>query len=77
MELVARYYDGKNTIAGTATELTNTYVGLTTHLVQGGMFLIRLQANYVAAGGDGTAYSGLRGFRDDAVLIQLQVEARN
>lgn len=77
LELVARYYDGKNTLAGSSTSLTNTYLALTSHLVDTGDFLVRLQVNYVLAGGDGAAYSGLRGFRDDAILMQLQVEARH
>ena len=76
LELVGRYYDGENRLAGTSTELTNTYLGLTANLLDSGVFLIRLQANYVAAGGDGSAYTGLRGFRDDAILLQVQIEAK-
>lgn len=75
LELVARYYRGRNTLSEASTELSNTYLGATAHVWSNGPMSGRLQVNYVVAGDDGTGYTGLRGFRDDAILLQFQVEA--
>jgi hypothetical protein len=75
LEVVARLYNGKSTVAGATTDLTNSYLGVTAHIVETGRFDGRLQVNYVAAGGDETRYSGVSGYRDDAILIQFQIYA--
>jgi hypothetical protein len=73
LELVARYYDGRSTLGGPSTRLTNTYLGVTAKVIEHERLTGRLQINYVIAGGDEAAYTGVRGYRDDAALIQLQL----
>ena len=75
LELVARRYAGRSQIGAASTDLSNTYLGLTKHFSNERKLRTRLQVNYVLAGQDQTAYTGLRGFRDDALFIQLQVYA--
>ena len=71
LEFVARHYTGKSRVASATTELDNTYVGVTKHFASQSRLQTRLQANYVFANGDRSTYSGLRGFREDALLVQL------
>lgn len=73
-ELVARHFDGDSKLAGSSSGLTNTYLGVTWHASRSERYLARFQLNYVIAGGDGTAYTGLQGFRDDALLTQFQFQ---
>jgi hypothetical protein len=77
LELVARHYDGKSRISGTSTELSNTYLGFSRHFGHTEKVDTRLQINYVIAGHDRTRYTGVRGFRDDAVFVQLQIDTHN
>ena len=72
-ELVVRHFDGNSRITGSATTLTNTYLGFTWHAFREERIQGRLQTNYVLAGGDEGAYTGLRGYRDDALLTQFQI----
>ena len=74
LQLVARHYAGKDALTGLETRLTNTYLGLTRQLADSRWLRPRLQVNYVAAGGDGAGFTGLGGFRDNAVVLQLQLE---
>jgi len=81
-ELVVRYYAGSSSTTGNSdTDLNNTFLGVNfftgSNKTNG-----RIQVNYVFAGGDdqngtsnptGTAYTGLSGFTDDAILTQYQV----
>jgi hypothetical protein len=76
-ELVARHYDGRSALASAATSLTNTYLGATARLFEHERLDVRLQLNYVIAGGDRALYTGVRGYRDDALLIQLQLFTEN
>ncbi|MDX1563412.1 MAG: hypothetical protein R3305_10825, partial [Gammaproteobacteria bacterium] len=76
LELVARHYEGESRIAGSATELGNTYLGITWQAHESERLYGRLQVNYVMASGDEAAYTGVRGFRDDAVLVQFQFDVR-
>jgi hypothetical protein len=71
-ELLIRHFDGHSSIAGAGTDLSNTYLGMTWHAFERDELNGRLQVNYVVAGGDKAAYSGLRGYRDDALLAQFQ-----
>jgi len=72
VEIVARHYEGESRIAGSKTGLSNTYLGVTWHAYRTPRIDGRLQVNYVLAGGDELAYTGVRGYRDDAVLVQFQ-----
>lgn len=74
-ELVARHFEGSSRIDGSTTDLTNTYVGFTLNAFQDDIDNVeaRFQLNYVFAGGDGASYTGIRGFRDDALLAQFQL----
>jgi hypothetical protein len=76
-ELVARHYEGQSRIAGSQTELGNTYFGFTWQAHRSARVSGRLQVNYVVASGDEIAYTGVRGFRDNGVLVQFQFDARN
>ena len=69
LDLVTRHYAGENTVTGSKTRLTNTYLGLTAQLADIRRWRARVQVNYVAGGGDGAGYTGLRGFRDDALFL--------
>ncbi len=71
-EVVVRHNDGTSEIAGIQTSLRNTYLGATFQVFKQGRAEGRLQMNYVIAGGDEASYTGLRGFRSDAVLVQFQ-----
>jgi hypothetical protein len=73
LELVARHYAGRSRIGATATDLSNTHLGFAKRFGESERLQTRLQVNYVVAGGDGDAYTGLRGFRNDALLVQLQI----
>jgi len=77
LELVARHYAGRSRIDSVTTGLDNTYFGITKHFATQSRLQARLQANYVIASGDRAAYSGLRGYRDDALLLQLQLYLDN
>ncbi|MCK5769867.1 porin [Algiphilus sp.] len=75
--LVARHYAGRSEPAtGGDSNLGNTYLGVTVHPPMRGPVVLRLQINAVLESGDGEAYTGLGGFRDDAVLVQAQVALR-
>ena len=73
LELVARHYAGRSENGAGTTELSNTYIGFSATLADYGRMRTRLQANYVIAGGDEISYTGVRGFRDNALFFQLQV----
>jgi len=73
LELLGRHYEGTNRLGGVSTRLKNTYLGLTAWVWEGSSMMGRLQVNYVIAGGDKAGYSGIRGFRDDAILVQFQL----
>ena len=75
LELLIRHYDGESRLSSASTELTNTYLGFTTHLFPDNRFTTRLQINYVLAGGDEQGYTGLSGFRDNTFLLQVQIQA--
>ena len=72
LELVARHYSGTSRLGGAASDLDNTYLGFSWWAYDNGRTQGRLQVNYVVAGGDGAAYTGVRGFLDDALLAQFQ-----
>ncbi|MDH3265749.1 MAG: OprO/OprP family phosphate-selective porin [Gammaproteobacteria bacterium] len=75
MELVARHYEGHSRIGPAPTDLDNTFIGLTKHFAGQSRLRTRLQVNYVFARGDRDTYTGLRGFREDALLVQLLLDA--
>jgi hypothetical protein len=75
VELVARHYEGESSIGGSTTDLRNTYLGVSWRVYETPRMNGRLQVNYVLAGGDELAYTGVRGYRDDAVLVQFQFYA--
>jgi hypothetical protein len=72
-ELVARHYEGTSRLGGSSTDLSNTYLGISWQPLVAARLNGRLQANYVIAGGDEGAYTGVRGYRNDAVLVQFQL----
>lgn len=72
LDLVARYYDGESEVNRDRTRLRNTYVGGSMRLFEGRRSEGRLQLNYLFAGGDETAYTGVGGSRSDALLLQFQ-----
>lgn len=69
---VLRHYDGESELPMGDTSLTNTFVGVTWFFDAAQRRNHRLMLNYVLAGGDTTAYTGVRGYRDDTVLAQFQ-----
>lgn len=72
--LVLRHYAGRSSgVAAASTELSNTYAGVTHFVYRANGVMARLQANYVIAAGDRDTYTGVSGFRDDVILVQLQV----
>jgi hypothetical protein len=72
---VARHYEGESSIGGSTTDLRNNYLGVSWRVYETPRMNGRLQVNYVLAGGDELAYTGVRGYRDDAVLVQFQFYA--
>lgn len=72
VELVLRHYYGESALAGLSSDLTNTYVGANLDLFRHDGVEGRLQLNYVFASGDESAYTGVRGFTEDALLLQFQ-----
>ncbi|HSG65731.1 MAG TPA: hypothetical protein VLD39_12055 [Gammaproteobacteria bacterium] len=74
-ELVARHYAGRSVLGSVSTTLGNTYIGITKYFHHSDTVRTRLQANYVLASGDRLDYQGVRGFRDDTILVQLQFYA--
>lgn len=75
LEAVIRHYDGESSLAGSDTNLTNTYAGITYVLPIEGLNG-RIQVNYMRAGGDEALYTGVRGFRADTLFFQFQVLAQ-
>lgn len=76
-EAVARHYAGESEISGQAdTDLGNTYLGVNYWPKVAGPAAVRMQLNYVIASGDESAYTGLGGFKQDAVLFQLQIKSK-
>lgn len=75
LELIVRHYAGTSELAGATTSLTNTYFGMTLKAFEHEHFEGRLQVNLIAVGGDETAYSGVRGRRSDALMVQFQLYA--
>ncbi len=71
-ELVGRHYDGESKIGAQRTSLTNTFVGANYAVFDNESSSVRLQINYLKVGGSEATYTGVRGFRADAVLAQLQ-----
>jgi hypothetical protein len=71
-EVVVRHYQGRSEASTGNTSLGNAYFGLTHSLGGQRGFATRLQLNYVAASGDRVTWGGLSGFRDDALLLQVQ-----
>ncbi len=76
LSAVLRHYDGEHVFAGDQTDLTNTYLGLTWNLDANNAANARFMLNYVIAGGDETNYTGVRGFRRDALFAQFQFDYR-
>lgn len=76
IDLLARHYRSRSTIGAATSALTNTYLGITATLHDQPQLNARLQLNYVIAGADRLNYTGLRGFRDNALLVQLQMLTR-
>lgn len=76
LEILARHYAGESRLPSGATELRNTYLGLTALLQEHSRMTTRLQVNYVVAGGDEVTYTGLSSYRDDTLLVQLQVRTQ-
>lgn len=74
-ELVARHYKGTSRIGASSTELSNTYLGFSWQPLGAERMNGRVQVNYVIAGGDDGAYTGVRGYRNDTVLVQFQLYA--
>lgn len=72
-EVVARRYEGTSRIGGSTTDLSNTYLGFSWQPLVAERVNGRVQVNYVIAGGDEGAYTGVRGYRDDALLVQFQL----
>lgn len=78
VELVARHYSGRSELPdGARFDLDNTYLGvnLTPQALEHAS--LRVQINYLIAGGDrpvGNQF--LAGFRDDAILTQVQIAYR-
>ena len=73
-EAVLRHYDAQSRLSGSPdTDLANTYLGFNFWPLISGPVSLRLQMNYVIAGGDRGSFTGLGGYRDDAVLAQLQL----
>lgn len=71
IELVLRHYQARSDFGG-VTRLGNTYIGANFYLGQrrrNG----RLQLNYVVASGHEDDFTGIGGYRDDALLLQFQV----
>jgi hypothetical protein len=75
LELIVRHYAGTSELAEVTTNLTNTYFGMTLKAFEHEHFEGRLQVNLIAVGGDETAYSGVRGRRSDALMVQFQLYA--
>lgn len=74
LEWIARHYWANSNTAGTAdTDLSNTYLGLNFWPSVSGPLSLRIQLNYVLADGDVGTFTGLGGYRDDAVLAQVQI----
>ena len=74
LEAVVRHYDGATNDPGGNTELRNTYYGVNVFLgPPEDTTNVRLQINYLDAGGDGSNFTGVGGFRSDAFLVQLQL----
>lgn len=76
-EAVIRHYlaDEEDEIAGTDTDLGNTYVGVNVFLHPDKKFNSRIQLNYVFASGDEWDYKGsTKGYKDDVFLAQYQVK---
>lgn len=74
---VVRHYAGTSDVAGNETDLGNTWIGMTWHLDQQRRTNSRLMINYVFASGDQASYTGVRGYRDDALLAQFQFHYRS
>ena len=78
LEFVARHYTGGSSLPGGAEfDLDNTYLGVNIWPKALAHASLRLQINYVIASGDtpdNTQF--LAGFRDDAILTQLQIAYR-
>lgn len=72
-ELVVRHYAGRSETATGTTDLGNTYLGVNHHLLRQPGVVARVQLNVVFASGDEDSWTGLSGFRDDAVLLQVQL----
>lgn len=75
--LVLRHYDTRSDdAAGVETDLGNTYLGVNFYPSVDASLQMRVQINAVLESGDGTNFGGLADggrFRDDGVLVQLQV----
>jgi hypothetical protein len=76
IDLVARFYEGASRVSGSETMLRNTYLGVTWRPVTTERYDGRVQINYVIAGGDELAYTGIRGYRENALLTQFQFRVR-
>ena len=72
VEFVARHYDGESRVSGLTTDLGNTFLGANVEIFKNENSEGRLQLNYLIIGGNAGAYTGVRAFRSDAVLIQFQ-----
>lgn len=76
-EWVARHYQGDHQSTGIRdSSLGNTYLGFNYWPQAGVAADLRLQLNWVAATGDTDRFSGLSGYRSDALLLQTQLSFR-
>lgn len=69
---LVRYYHGESDIGSVTTDLDNTFFGVTRFFDQQRRSNNRLMINYVLVGGDTVRYTGVRGFREDALYVQYQ-----
>ena len=82
LEFATKYIQGTSDKDGIETDLSNTYIGFNYYLepINSDMNRMskkkrnahRVQINYVLANGDTDCWSGLKGYKDDAILAQYQ-----
>ncbi len=82
LELAAKFIVGRATREGIDTDLSNTYLGINYYIdpfdsimnraAKRARNAHRIQLDYVIAGGDTDTWNGLKGYRDDAWLLQYQ-----
>lgn len=73
LELVARHYVGSSSLGTVTTRLGNTHLGATWRIFDRDPFRGQLQATWVLVDGNAAAYTGVRAYREDTFLVQLQL----